>query len=134
MIPSRYLKYPKRRDEKADERVDTVTIGDLVSFGNGIELKSPRFNCYIFTRTSSQPDVFLPPDVVRFTEVISVGFNFGIGLTRDGKIKIRIFVGDRSGEFLLDPVELKKVVNVYVVNNCRTNLSIIEEIRARLGR
>jgi hypothetical protein len=134
MISARYLKYPKRRDEKADERVDTATIGDLVSFGNGIELKNPRFNCYVFTRTSSQPDVFLPPDVVRMVEVIATGFNFGLGVTKEGKIKIRIFVGDRSGEFLVDPVELKKIVNVYVVNNCIPNVLIIEEIRARLGR
>jgi hypothetical protein len=134
MIPARYLKYPKRRDEKADERVDTVTIGDLVSFGNGIELKNPRFNCYVFTRTSSQPDVFLPPDVVRMIEIVTAGYNFGLGVTKEGKIKIRTFVGDRSREFLLDPVELKKIVNVYVVNNCRPNVSIIEEIKARLGR
>jgi len=134
MISAKYLKNPKGvKPMNEEDRVSEATIGDLISFSNGLELKNPRFNCYIFTRSSSQPDVFLPPDVVRMLEVITAGYNFGVGITRDGKIRIRVFVGDRTGEFLVDLLGLKKVMNVYVVKDCRANTRIIEELKARLG-
>jgi len=135
VISAKYLKYPKRKElMNEEERVSSATIGDLISFSNGLELKSPRFSCYIFTRSSTQPDTLLPPDVVRMVEVTTAGFNFGVGITRDGKIKIRVFIENRKEEFLVDLFELKKVMNIYVVNDCRPNMRIIEEIKARLGR
>ena len=135
MISAKYLKYPKRKEMSSeDDRVSDATIGDLISFSNGLELKRPRFSCYIFTRTSNQPDALMPPDVVRMVEVTTAGFNFSLGITRDGKIKIRVFIENKKEEFLVDLFELKKIMNIYVVNDCRPNMRIIEEIKARLGR
>jgi hypothetical protein len=135
MIPARYLKYPKRREGTSeDDRVSDATIRDLMDFSYGLELKSPRFNCYIFTRASNQPDALMPQGVIRMVEIVTTGFNFSLGITREGKIKIRVFVNGKREEFLVDLFELKKIMNIYVVKDCRPNVLVMEEIKARLGR
>ncbi|MCI4409765.1 MAG: hypothetical protein JHC26_11790 [Thermofilum sp.] len=135
MIPARYVKYPKRKEMTGeDDRVSEATIGDLIDFSNGLALKRPRFNCYVFTKVSSQPDALMPPDLDRMVEVIAVNYNFGVGITKEGKIKIRILVENRKEEFIVDLAELKKIMNIFVVKDCRPNVLVIEEIKARLGR
>ena len=112
----------------------SASIGDLIDVSNGLVLKRPRFYGLIFTWLGTQPDENLPPDVTRMVTVVTLGFSFGIGITEQGKIKIRTFIEGKNEELLLDLSELEKIMDIRVIKNCRPNMNIVEEIKARLGR
>jgi len=117
-----------------EKRVRSASIGDLIDVSNGIELKRPRFYGLVFTWLGTQPDEELPPDVTRMIVVVTLGFSFDLGITEQGKIKIRVFIEGKNEELLLDLSELKKIMDIRVIKNCRPNMRIMEEIKARLGR
>jgi hypothetical protein len=135
MPRTRNSKSPKREEMvNKEKRVRSASIGDLIDVSNGIELKRPRFYGLVFTWLGTQPDEELPPDVTRMIVVVTMGFSFGLGITEQGKIKIRVFIECKNEELLLDLSELKKIMDIRVIKNCRPNMKIMEEIKARLGR